>query len=223
MMTHVRSKILSFAVLSGMIASMIVPQAIAQTPPESSRTIEMSTYCLDAPPGADWVTEIDRERNLVRFTQTRYSDTNSSSTAENLTGVTEILVARHSVPLSQKDLDEQEIADRYRDEEQKNMVQLGVSQKRYQLTNIERGVVTIGRKTLYYMRYQAPAGSWVGLEGTSIAQHAVLYLYFPPGFTPSRHFYVFHIHEAYQPADATIPDLAQINPVITSFRIRNHQ
>jgi len=103
------------------------------------------------------------------------------------------------------------------------MVQLGVFQKRYQLKNIEHGVVGIGGKTLYYMRYQAPSGSWVGLEGASIAQHAVLYLYFPPGFASTLHFYVFHIHEAYAPATAAHANLARINPVIASFRIRDHQ
>jgi hypothetical protein len=218
MTTHIRPNALWFVLIGSAIAGILVPQAVAQAPPESSCTIEMETYCLDTPPGGGWKTEIDRERDLVRFTQVQYP--RGSSTAEAPEGVTEILITKQAIPASQTGLSEQEIAEDYRETEQRNMVQHGVSQGHYQLKDVEKGVVTIGGKTLYYMSYQAPAGSWVGLEGPSIAQRAVLYLYFPPGFTSSRPFYVFHIHEAYEPAGAATANLTRIDPVIASFRIR---
>ena len=181
MNTHIHLKTLWCVAIWSAVAGILAFPAAAEMRSKPSRTIEMETYCFNAPPGDTWDTEIDRERDIVRFIEVRHPP--GSSPAETPEGVTEILIAKRPVPASQQGLSEQEIANHYRDEEQRNMVRLGVSQKRYHLRNIEQGVVTIGGKTLYYMRYQAPTGSWVGLEGTSLDQHAVLYLYFPPGFT----------------------------------------
>ncbi len=177
------------------------------------KIIDMGSYSIQALPGEDWKAEIKKEEESVSFVKEEKEKTLGFLPGRTKR-LTNIIIRRNEVSDPGKwHLSKEEVANDYVSGEEKDMVERGVKTGQYELTDVKKGVTTIGDKTLYFMNYKT----------TSVKQgsrgEAILYLYFPPDFKKTHNFYLFLITEAYPLDNPVIDDLSQINPVINSFKI----
>jgi ankyrin repeat protein len=141
-------------------------------------------------------------------------------------GTTLIKVFRNEMAPQGWHFSEEEAADDFRNNEEKIMTEELVKKGTYELKDVKKGAATIGGKKFYTMSYKTTTGSFWGqfVEGGA-SYHAVesaLYLFFPPDFKKTHIFYGFLISDYYLRGHLYVTkktDLAQIYPVINSFRI----
>lgn len=182
----------------------------------TQRTFDFQSYAVDAPAGDEWgLAELDQVKQRVGFQRATVAVLAGQVSATTLIDV-------YWVPIAPAgwDLGEEQHADRYRDEELRNMNEEGVKKGQYELRNVRKGVETVAGMKLYSLRYETVAGSWLtgGKQGA-----AVLFLHFPPDFATRRAFYGFLITALTVRGSiyTSSPDLKPIESVIASFRLKN--
>jgi len=151
---------------------------------------------------------------------------------DTVMGITIIHVFRNEVAGKGWHMSEEEIANDYRNQEEKKMIEAGVKldsttfylyqfDGEYKLEDLRKDVTSINGKKLYTMTYKATAGTFFGIplsKGPSRTVETALYLYFPPNIKEKHNFYCFLISETYLPPSLLKIDLTQIYHVIRSFQ-----
>jgi ankyrin repeat protein len=134
-----------------------------------------------------------------------------------VSGSTLIQVMKNEVMPEGWYMSEEEVANDYRNLEEKTMIEEGVKKGQYKLEDVKKDGTTIKGKKFYLMSYRITSGGL--FKGPAMTQEAVLYVYFPPDFKKRHIFYTFLINEARLTASLLKADLTQIYPVISSFQI----
>lgn len=202
-----KCKIKGSAVL---VSVLVLIFACAPTKPTlkspGSKSIELATYYVQAPPGDGWKTKRYKKRDIIKFSN------KSGPKAE-------IMVYRMIPPLNLLDQSAQEIADDYRRYEEDIMVKRGVNLGQYELEYVRKENVVIGEKKFYYMEFRQLMNK--NLLGFRSIVDGVLYLYFPPSFDQKPIFYGFIFKDFYVHGMDRIKltDL-QIKAVLKSFRLK---
>ena len=189
-----------------------------QTPRmKEGEKINMDSYSVASPPGGDWEIQIEKEKDMITFQKLKKWWMTGS-----VLGSTFIQVFRNEVSPDGWQMSEEEVANDFRNNEEKIMQEEGVKKGLYEFEDVTRGITTIGGKKLYTMSYKTKKGSFGGalIKGTASyrAQETVLYLYFPQDFKVRHIFYGFLISEDYERGSLVKVDLTQIYPVINSFQ-----
>ena len=123
--------------------------------------IDTPLYSITVPPGLGWYQNMDEsDSDQLFFEKTVASDVYVMSISTN------DVADESMVSWSAK-----QVADEYRNGEQKDMVMMGVNTGQYELTDIVMGEEKVGDKQFYTMTYTT--------KGAGIEQRASLYLYFP--------------------------------------------
>ncbi len=192
---------------------------------KSGETINMGSYTVNVPPGDDWQIQIDKERETLIFEKEKGKGMRVLGQllggASITRGTTLVKIFRNGVMDPSKwHLSEEEIADDYRNNEEKIVSMGGDEEEKYKLEDVKKGITTVEGRRFYFLSYKATTGSWMGsLKGPSKTVEATLYLFFPPDFRFNHIFYGFLINESYLRGNLLTVDLTQIHPVIKSFRI----
>lgn len=159
-------------------------------------------------PSGDWQQEAAPDGESVRFTKLH-------SWLGQAKGTTQIVVFRNRVAAGAGD-DPAVVAAAFFDEEERVMRELGVAAGDYTLSDVVRGTRVVGGRTLHTLAYRKQLAT---LRFGRKRERAQLNLWFPDDFAQSRSCYGFLIAELREKgalvADA---DLAQVDPVIASFR-----
>jgi hypothetical protein len=182
---------------------------------KEGETINADSYTVASPPGGNW--EVQIEKDMITFLKLKKWWTG------RVLGSTLIKTFRNEVSPAGWQMSEEEVASDFRNNEEKIMREKGVKKGLYELTDVQKGMETVGDKKLYAMHYKKtidlPGGVWEHGSAAHRAQEAVLYLYFPSDFKVRHIFYGFLISEDYEQGSLVKIDLSQIYPVINSFRI----
>ena len=199
--------------------------------PCQTEVIDMGYYSIKAPSGQNWGIEIDKEKRIVKFQKLKIW-----ALSGKILGSTLILVTENKRLQDKWYLSEEEIADDYRNLEEKIMLEEGVKKGEYKLKEVKKETTIIDEKKFYTMSYKTTRGTWGEMIGSSIpagvagspllmkapiAVENKIYLYFPTDFKEKHHFFVFLISEAYERGSVISIDLKQIYPVINSLKIKN--
>ncbi len=185
---------------------------------KEGETINMNSYTVAVPPGGNWEIQIAKEQGMVTFLKLK-----KWLFTGRVLGSTTIKVFRNEIAPQGWHLSEEEVANDFRNNEEKIMREEGVKKGLYELEDVTKSIESEGDKKLYAMSYKIkrdlPGGVWEHGAAAHRAQEAVLYLYFPPDFKVRHIFYGFLISEDYERGSFAKVDLAQIDPVINSFQI----
>jgi hypothetical protein len=181
---------------------------------KEGETINMDSYTVALPPGENWEIQKAKEKGMVTFLKLK-----KWLFTGRVLGSTTIKVFRNEIAPQGWHLSEEEIANDFRNNEEKIMREEGVKNGLYELEDVTKSIESEGDKKLYAMSYKITRDLPGGGAAARRAQEAVLYLYFPPDFKVRHIFYGFLISEDYERGSFVKVDLAQIDTVINSFRI----
>ncbi len=160
-------------------------------------------------PSGDWQREAAPDGSLVRFTRLH-------EWLGQTKGMTQIVVFRNRASAATGD-DPAALAAAFLDEEERIMRELGVAAGDYALSDVVRGTRVVSGRTLHTLAYRKKLSA---LRFGRKRERAQLNLWFPDDFAQSRDFYGFLISELREKgALVADEDLAQIDAVITSFRV----
>jgi len=191
--------------------------------------IDMGCYSIKAPPGENWGIETDKGKGIVKFQKLKIW-----ALSGKILGSTLIQVMENKILQEKWHLSEEEIADDYRNLEEKIMIEEGVKKGEYKLKEVKKDTTIVDGRKFYTMSYKTTIGTWGEMIGSSIPAGAVgspllikvpiaveniIYLYFPPDFKEKHNFFAFLISEAYERGSVISIDLKQIYPLINSFKI----
>lgn len=205
------------------LLSCATTQQIQKDSKES--VIEMGSFTVNQPPGADWQTRVFKDEGVVTFikeegkTMRVFGEIMAGKTI--IRGITLIQVNSYMAPPQKWNLNEEKMADDVRKQEENTMIEEGVRKGQYKLEDVKKDVATVGGRRLYLMSYKATIGSWLSLKENPKVVEAVIYFYFPQDFQKKRNFYSFLISTSYIRGNFVKVDLTQIYPVINSFQIIN--
>jgi hypothetical protein len=191
-------------------------------PISGGTTVDAGYYTVKSPPEKGWGVQVDKEKGIVKFQKVKWwrtfnllkfvSGTLASDTGEKV-GSTVIQIFRNGITEGRGPITEKKVADDFRNNEERIMMEKGVKTGFYKLIgNIVKDSTTVDGRKLYSMIYA------VKLSGQH-RQEVAFYLYFPPDFKEKHIFYGFLINEAYRPTYIEA-DLEQIFPVIKSFEMK---
>lgn len=179
------------------------------------KIIDMGIYSVESLLEDDWKIEAEKDKGIIRFIKEE-----KEKILGFLPGKTKrftfIQIARNLLldPVRWH-LEEEAVADDYRNEEERIMIEMGVKTRQIELKDVKKGLTQIGDKKLYFMSYKT-----VTIKQPKVVQEAVLYLYFPQDFKDTHNFYIFLIAETYQMDSPVKIDFTKYYPLIESFKAK---
>ena len=176
--------------------------------------VDADYFTVEAPYGV-WAYQVDKQTGFisVKFEKAKYSVLGAG------VGSTLIQVFRNGVKQEGWHMNEEEVADDFRNQEENIMRLEGSTKIEYKLKDAKKGVTTIGGKKLYFMSYKLTFPYNIR-EGWKVI-NAVLYLYFPSEFKENHIFYGFLFSESHPKGALVTFDVELIYPVINSLKIKN--
>lgn len=169
------------------------------------RIIDMGSYSVEVPPGEGWKFELAREKGMVKFLK-------KIATEER--GVS-IQVFQNKISPDIWHLSEEQVANDFRNGEEKAMIEEGVKKSVYTLEDVNKEISTIGEKKVYSMSYKKR----MRIGNKPYREVAVLYLYFPDNFKETHAFYCFLFADLHTDIGADKIDLQPVFAVINSLKI----
>jgi hypothetical protein len=187
------------------------------TAPETQQ--EMKIPIVDAgyftvePPYGVWDCRVDKQSGIIEFNKSKHSALGGPAIGSTL-----IRVFRNGVKQEGWHMNEGEVADDFRNQEENTMRLEGTTRIKYELKDVKKDVTTIDGKKLYFMSYKTSTPFKILGGGTKI--NAVLYLYFPPEFKENHIFYGFLFSESHNTGALVTFDVELVHSVMQSLKIK---
>jgi len=169
------------------------------------RIIDMGSYSVEVPPGEGWKFELAKEKGMVTFLKTIVAQESGVS----------ILVFQNKINPDIWHLSEEQVADDFRNSEEKIMIEEGVKKGVYTLEDVKKELITIGEKKVYSMSYR----KGMRIANKSYREVAILYLYFPDNFKETHAFYCFLFSNLHTDQSGENFELQAVFSVINSLKI----
>jgi hypothetical protein len=164
--------------------------ASSGTVKQSTERIEMQTYSILPPPGKDWQIKVDEENEKVICLK-RYQNL-LALIKPNFFKEAKIEVFRNEVGQGLWDLNQDEIAQDFLQNEEKIMREKGEAEGIFKIKKLEKGTMEIGDKKVYKMYWKNRYG---GTWDPYYVSEATIFLYFPPDFDISHQFFMILISD----------------------------
>jgi len=202
--------------------------------------INVGSYTIEVPRGWAWVyNKVENEGiTLTKAGQSIFGKLMAAVGPNIPEHFAFIRVFKHRVSEDNASLSEEQMADDFRSQGEKIIVEQGIKSglhgllwyrflghppaemEGYDLKYVRKDTTSVNGKKLYTMSYKTSAGTLVGgvsPKGSLRVCEGILYLYFPPNFEGKHHFYGFHISQTYLNPTLGKIDLTEIHNVIKSF------
>jgi hypothetical protein len=127
-----------------------------------------------------WEISLEKENRLVRFQRVLISPQTGS-----VLSITQIQVSPIFLKAECRDLTEDVVARNQVHDEETRMREKGTNGEKYELKYSKADVTTLGKKTLYRLRFTKR------FQDSGNREEGVLYLYFPPDFRKKEIYYSF--------------------------------
>jgi hypothetical protein len=177
--------------------------------------IDTDHFSVIGPPGDGWFVNSQKNQEAVEFIKRNVSQSTGSRNESII-----IRVFRNGITDEKlRRLNEEEVADDFREKEEVGMFMMGVMRGEYELTDVKKDSTMIGDKKLYLMSYRTSGWSKVPTRQKWI-NDSVLYLFFPADFKEKHFFYCFQLGHLFMQGSLEKGDLTPIIPVINGLKIK---